>query len=176
MSTSRAGNRRYLFQVWLPAIAVCAVVGTALIAALSSGERDRIIPAAGAIAFAVVVAAAIFWYQKNRMARMLQTADPVPFLRSFAASMSRIEHGALYAAAHPSQPRFGIVRTRYGHNCRRAACRARAIAPARPDLGSVGFDDGRETQRRCNRVSGNAGFYRETGAALHAGPRKRRAG
>jgi len=100
MSTSRAGNRRYLFQVWLPAIAVCAVVGTALIAALSSGERDRIIPAAGAIAFAVVVAAAIFWYQKNRMARMLQTADPVPFLRSFAASMSRIEHGALYAAAH----------------------------------------------------------------------------
>jgi hypothetical protein len=93
-------NRQYLLGLWRPVLAACALLGIAVFAALSTGEAAQTIPILLAIAFTVAMFLWIRWYQKRRVARMLQAADPSSFLRSFAGSMRRIPHGSLFAAAN----------------------------------------------------------------------------
>jgi hypothetical protein len=100
MATPRDDNRRYILSLWIPALAICAVVGFLTIAALRSGDPARIFP----VVIGIVLTSALFlvtrWRQKRRVARLWQSADPEQILKSFSTSLQRIPHGSFFAAAN----------------------------------------------------------------------------
>lgn len=97
---TKRNNRQYVLRLWIPALLLCGFVGTLIIAALTSGDRARSVPVLIGVPFAVVLIVGIRWWQKRRIGRMFQAADPGPALRSFEASLRRMPHGAQFAAAH----------------------------------------------------------------------------
>lgn len=118
-------NNRFLLRLWIPVIAITAVVGTLFIAALTSGDLGRSLPAAIGITLAAVIITVTRWMQKRRIGRMFHAADPIPFLRSFEKQVGRIPHGAYFAAANSA-----TILALYGR-----------FAEAERALDSVAWDD-----------------------------------
>src|SRR5262245_7282648 len=68
--------------------------------ALASGDPARSVPLAFGIAVAAVVFVVTRVKQKRQFARMLRSADPLPLLHSFGASLRRMPHGSFVFAAN----------------------------------------------------------------------------
>lgn len=100
MSTPHSENRRYLLRLWIPALAGSALVATLVLAGLRSRDVYRILPVLVAVLLAVIVIFAARWRQKRRIILMLRSSDPDRFLRSFAATLRRMPHGPMLAAAN----------------------------------------------------------------------------
>lgn len=93
-------NSRYLLRLWIPVLALAAIVGFLFVAALTSDDLGRSIPAALGITVAAAIIIGTRWLQRRRVSRMLHAADPAEFLRTVAAAANRMPHGAWLAASN----------------------------------------------------------------------------
>src|SRR5260221_2704157 len=100
MSTPQDENRSYLLRLWIPALVLGGLIGVLILAALTSGEPTRTVPIAVGVVITVIMFISTLSRKKRQIARMLQVPAPDWFLRSSAASMVRIPHGAFFAAAN----------------------------------------------------------------------------
>jgi hypothetical protein len=102
MPTPREGNRSYLLRLWLPALAFIAFLLVIFVAALTSGDPDRVVP----VAIALPVGLAAWWLNRwtirRRMDRMFRSPDPTRQIRWFESTIrrSRVAHGPLFAASN----------------------------------------------------------------------------
>lgn len=98
--TMQNDNRQYILRLWIAPMILCLMLGALFVAALISGDVTRMVPAIVGLVFATALIVGARWYKKRRLARMLQSADPRPFLYSFAKSARQGPSGAQMAAAN----------------------------------------------------------------------------
>jgi hypothetical protein len=99
MQTQQTQNWTFLLRLWIPALVLCVAMGSLLSGGLAAGDQSRWLPAVFGLLMAGVVFASVRWLQKRRFARALRSADPGPFLLSFAESLRKLPHGSLLAVA-----------------------------------------------------------------------------